>query len=108
MRSCRRVIGAPQEADSRARSAYLSEALETGRKDKILEAISSIARARGMTSLARETGINRAVLYSAVKDGGNPTLETLLAIMKALGLKLRAETAASLEKTPSANDAGVR
>jgi probable addiction module antidote protein len=94
VRTSRRIIGGLQEGHKATMADYLSEALETGRKDKILEAVGSVARARGMTLLARETGINRTVLYSSLKEDANPTLETLLAIINALGLKLKAERAA--------------
>ncbi len=43
---------------------------------------------RGMSSLARDTGISREALYKAFSDNGNPTLDTLLRVMKAFGVRL--------------------
>jgi len=86
--------------DAPTQVAYLSEALESGHKGLILRGLSTIARARGMTALARETGVKRTALYAALSEDGNPTLETLLAIINALGLKLRAEAAEVQEREP--------
>jgi probable addiction module antidote protein len=80
-------------------SAFLSEALESGSKDRVVEAINAVARARGMTALANATGLNRTVLYSALKFGGNPKLATLLTIINGLGLKLTAEATSDLDET---------
>lgn len=79
--------------DPAVQMAYLSEALESGHKDLILRALNTIARARGMSELSRDSGLKRTALYAALGDNGNPTLETLLAVTKALGVKLRAEVA---------------
>ena len=97
----RRVIGGPKASDSAVMSAFLSEALESGSKDRVVEAINAVARARGMTALANATGLNRTVLYSALKFGGNPKLATLLTI-NGLGLKLTAEAAMDVGETTGA------
>ena len=80
--------------DAKSQAAALSEALASGHQGVILDTLGAIARARGMTDLARATGFNRQTLYSALGDDGNPTLETLLAIIAALGLALHADVAA--------------
>jgi probable addiction module antidote protein len=54
-----------------------------------------------MSSLARATGLNRTVLYAALKEGANPTFGTLLAVIEGLGLKLRAEATGPLQVRPS-------
>jgi probable addiction module antidote protein len=77
--------------DAECQAIALSEALETGHQGLILHTLSQIARARGMTALAKETGIKRETLYAAMGPSSNPTLETLLAIIGALGLHLSAE-----------------
>lgn len=77
-----------------AQQIMLSEALETGHRGVILGAINAIARARGMTALAKQTGLARQALYAALGEDGNPTLETLLAVVNALGIRLHAEIAA--------------
>lgn len=68
--------------------AYLEAALADGDPDFIAVALGDIARAHGVTKLAQEAGISRETIYKAFRPGGNPTLETLAAVTKALGLKL--------------------
>jgi probable addiction module antidote protein len=69
-------------------AAYLDAYLEDGTPEEMLRALNTIARSRGMTALARDTGISREALYRAFSDTGNPTLDTLLRVMKALGVRL--------------------
>lgn len=69
-------------------AAYLDAYLEDGTPDELLRALGTIARSHGMTALARECGISREALYRALSDGGNPTLTTLLRVLKALGVRL--------------------
>ena len=69
-------------------AAYLDAYLEDGSPEELLRAVSTIARSRGMTELARQTGISREALYRAFSDNGNPTLDTLLRVLKALGVRL--------------------
>lgn len=56
-------------------------------------ALGNIARARGMSQLARETGIARESLYRALSADGNPEFGTVMKVIKALGLKLHAQAA---------------
>lgn len=79
--------------DPESQAAALSDALESGHKGVILSILGAIARARGMTAIAKETGLGRQALYAALSETGNPTLENLLAIFEALGMKLTAEVA---------------
>lgn len=69
-------------------AAYLDAYLEDGTPEELLRAVNTIARSRGMSKLARQTGISREALYRAFSDNGNPTLDTLLRVMKALGVRL--------------------
>jgi probable addiction module antidote protein len=69
-------------------AAYLDAYIEDGTTEELLRALSTIARSHGMTALARDTGISREALYRAFSDTGNPTLDTLLRVMKALGVRL--------------------
>jgi len=69
-------------------AAYLALSFEEGDAAEIRKALDTVARAKGMTSLERETGVSREALYKAFGDKGNPTLNTLLAVFKALGLRL--------------------
>lgn len=61
-------------------------------------ALGSIARARGMSQLARETGLAREGLYKALSADGNPEFATVMKVIKALGLKLHAAPAGPPEE----------
>lgn len=69
---------------------YLEAALEEGEPALVIAALGDIARARGMTQLARETGLGRESLYKALSQDGNPEFSTILKVVQALGLKLHA------------------
>lgn len=69
---------------------FINDALETGDASYVAKALGVVARARGMSELARETGLSREQLYRSFSDRGNPTLKTLLAVMKALGVDMTA------------------
>jgi probable addiction module antidote protein len=68
--------------------AYLNAALEDGDQALVTAALGNIARAKGMTQLAKETGITRDGLYKALSPGGNPSFGTVQKVVKALGFKL--------------------
>lgn len=72
---------------------YLDEALASGDPAYFAHALGKVAKARGMTSIARETGLSRGSLYAALSADGNPTLATLMDVMKTLGLRLGAASA---------------
>lgn len=67
---------------------YLEAAFEEGDPQLIAAAIGDAARARGMTQLAKDTGLTREALYRALSDQGNPELSTVLKVLRALGIKL--------------------
>lgn len=69
---------------------YISEVMEFGTPDEIRKALRTVARARGMVETAKAAGITREGLYKALGESGNPEFGTVLAIMRALGLKLAA------------------
>jgi probable addiction module antidote protein len=73
-----------------AERAYLEAAFEDGDPALIAAVIGDIARARGMTQIAKDAGLTRDTMYKAFRREGNPTLETLTSVLKALGLKLAA------------------
>ncbi|MGN0060676.1 MAG: addiction module antidote protein [Coriobacteriales bacterium] len=68
--------------------AYLNAALDDGDPSLVSAALGDIARARGMTQLAKETGITRDGLYKALSPAGNPSFATVQKVVKALGYKL--------------------
>jgi probable addiction module antidote protein len=74
-------------------AAYLEAVLEDGDSTLITAALGDIARAKGMTELARATGLGRESLYKALSAEGNPEFATVLKVIRALGLRLRAEAA---------------
>jgi probable addiction module antidote protein len=74
-------------------AAYLEAVLEDGDPMLITAALGDIARAKGMTELARATGLGRESLYKALSAEGNPEFATVLKVIRALGLRLRAEAA---------------
>lgn len=71
-------------------AAYLEAALEEAPDDAafLAQVLGTIARARGMMQLAKDTGLTREGLYKALSKDGNPSLDTILKVVKALGLKL--------------------
>lgn len=71
---------------------YLEACLEEAGDDAafIAKALGTIARAKGMTQLANETGLGRESLYKALSGEGNPSFATILKVMTALGIKLHA------------------
>ena len=73
-------------------AAYLEAALEEGDPALIGAALGDIARAKGMTQIARDTGLGRESLYKALSPDGNPEFATILKVINALGLKLHAST----------------
>ena len=74
---------------------YLEACLEEAGDDAafIAKALGTIARAKGMRQLAKETGLARESLYKALSGEGNPSFATILKVMLALGIKLHAEIA---------------
>lgn len=72
-------------------AAYLSEALASGEAAVVAHALGAVARARGMSHVAREAGLSRESLYRALSAEGNPELATVLRILQALGLRLTVE-----------------
>ena len=69
---------------------YLEAALEDGDPALVAAALGDIARAKGMTEIAREAGLGCECLYKALSPGGNPEFSTILKVVRALGLRLHA------------------
>ena len=67
---------------------YLEAAMEGNDPKHIASALGDVARSKGMTDIAKKSGLGRQALYNALSDSGNPTLETLVAVLGALGLEL--------------------
>ena len=75
--------------------AYLEAALSEGDPALIAAALGDIARAKGMTTVAADAGLGRESLYKALSPDGNPEFATVLKVMRALGLRLHASSAAA-------------
>ena len=72
--------------------AYLNAALEDGEPAVLLEALRNVAQAKGgMGALAKAAGVSRESLYRTLSRRGNPKIETIMALLHALGLKLTIE-----------------
>ena len=69
-------------------AAYLDAALEEDDPALLAAALGDVARAKGMTVIARETGLGRESLYKALSSGGYPELATVQKVVRSLGLKL--------------------
>ena len=74
-------------------AAYLEAALEEGDPALVAAALGDIARAKGMTQVARDAGLGRESLYKALSPAGNPEFATILKVVSALGLQLHAAPA---------------
>ena len=76
-------------------AAYLEASIEEAKGDAafIAKALGDIARAKGMTQVAREAGLGRESLYKALSPDGNPEFATIMKVVSALGLQLHAAPA---------------
>ena len=74
--------------DEETIAEYLTAALEDSNPDMFLVAVRDVARARGMTQLAKDSGLGRESLYKALSPGSKPRHETIQKIVRALGVKL--------------------
>jgi probable addiction module antidote protein len=75
---------------AQSQEELLNDALATGEAGYVSQALGVIARARGMTEVAREAGVTREALYKALSENGDPRLTTLLGVARALGVTLTA------------------
>jgi probable addiction module antidote protein len=76
-------------------SAYMEEAFATDDPAFITKALGTIARARGMSQIAKKAGLSRESLYKALSAEGNPEFSTVVRVMHALGLKFLVATASA-------------
>ncbi len=73
-------------------AAYLAAVIEEGDYDGLGEALGTIARSKGMTEIARESGLAREALYRALRSGASPRFDTIARVIDALGLSLTVKT----------------
>ena len=74
-------------------AAYIEAAFEDGDPAVITHALGVVARAKGMSEVARESGLSREALYKALLADGDPKLSTFFGVLKALGMKVTARAA---------------
>ena len=83
------IVGIPKlSINNSVFGIFITDAFETGDARHIAGALGVVARAKGMTKVARATGLAREQLYKTLSETGNPTLETTLAVMKAIGFEM--------------------
>ena len=88
------LFDAAEDLDSEeAIAEYISEAMQDPNPDVLLEALATVARARGMAKLAESTGLGRESLYKTLRPGAKPRYETIAKILAGLNVKLRAVSA---------------
>jgi probable addiction module antidote protein len=74
-------------------AAYIEAAFEDGDPSVVTHALGVVARAKGMSQLARECGLSREALYKALTPDGDPKLSTFFRVLEALGMKVTAHAA---------------
>ena len=74
---------------------YLDAAMEGNDPKHIASALGDVARSKGMSEIAKKSGVGRQALYNALSENGNPTLETLTAVLGALGFELSVHKSAA-------------
>jgi len=72
---------------------YLSQVLADGDADELVRAIGHVARAKGMAQVAKDAGLGRESLYKALAPGAKPRMDTVLRVVRALGIGLSAHPA---------------
>ena len=80
-------------------AAYITAALETGNADFVRDALGLVAKARGMSQVAKIADLNRESLYKALSQTGNPEFTTVMRVVRAVGLTLAARPAQA-KRTP--------
>jgi len=80
-------------------SEYLNLALDSEDPGALLDALRTVARARGMRQLATSSGLGRESLYRMLRPGAKPRYDSLLRIIRALGVHLRVESHTALPQT---------
>ena len=85
-------------ASNEAAAAYLTEALASNNAAVFASAVGDVARARGMTEIAKLSGLARESLYKALRPNSQPRMETLTRVLAALDVRLVAE---AIPKTPA-------
>ncbi|MCG6206331.1 putative addiction module antidote protein [Rhodopseudomonas sp. HC1] len=81
-----------------ARAEYLSIVLADGDPTEVRDALNLVARAQGMSAVAKAAGVTREGLYKTLGENGNPEFATILRVFGAMGIRLTAELAEAKPK----------
>lgn len=79
--------------DDEVVAEYLTAALEDPNPDVFLAAVGNVAKARGMSAIAENSGLGRESLYKALTPGAKPRYDTVLRVLQSLGVKLSVSAA---------------
>ena len=90
-RKTRRFDPAEHLLSEQDMAAYITLVLNEGEPGELAEALGIVARARGMTQMAKDTGLGREALYKALRAEAQPRFDTVARVCKALGVKLVAQ-----------------
>lgn len=93
MKNLDRFDAADYLDDDAVIAEYINAALEDENPNVLLQAIADVAKARGMTKLAKDVGLGRESLYKALAPGAKPRYDTVLKLVRALGVELHATSA---------------
>lgn len=88
MKKLRKFDAAEYLDTPEVQAEFITAALETGDQAYVARAIGIVARARGMTAIAKDAGVSREALYRSFSETGDPKLSTLLGVFHALGLQV--------------------
>lgn len=83
--------------DAESQAALITDAFESGDAGYVAHALGIVARAQGMTQVAKDAGVTREALYRALSQEGDPRLSTLLGVLRALRISIHAERASDSE-----------
>lgn len=83
---------------------FLSLAFASANPGYIANALGVVARAEGMSEVARKTGLSREALYRSLTENGNPTLKSVLLVLNALGLTLAVQPKSAALETAATGD----
>jgi len=72
---------------------YLSQVLAEGDSDELIRAVGHVAKARGMSQIAKDSGLGRESLYKAFAPGAKPRFDTVIKVLRAVGVELHAQPA---------------
>ena len=76
--------------DKEVIAEYITQVMQDGDMDEFFEAIGYIAKAKGMSQIAEDTGLGRESLYKSFTSGAHPKFETVAKVLNSLGVKLQA------------------